>query len=948
MLAYLQNKLIMNSYKTFSPYLRNCLLFALLLLSGVIQVVLPAPRTEQVARQIAESFFATSPQPLRSCSSSQTISLELAEPRVAPHGRASYSTTDLVSSHYYYIYNRGVQGGFVIVSGDDRYPELIGYAYEGHISRENMPESLSSFLRACQETMDAADADPSLARELRAEITTLREAKSEVAPLLGDICWDQGAPWNDQTPRHQGSTTAVGCVATAYTQVMRYWKWPDRGVGTHTYTYGYDYEDNEGNSRVAYNTLTANFDKEYHWDLMPARASVYASAEERNALSTLASDAGIAVDMMYGDESGTHTPLVIRALRDHFRYKRDLYMPKRRDYTAQDWSDLLKVELSQGRPIVYEGGGFGGLHCFVCDGYDTRGFFHFNWGWSGRGNGYFNLNYLTPNTTGIGSGAGGGYSQGQGAIIGIEPDREGTSTPVYNAWLGTVVFEAEVSGGKSITLESASFTSRLEDAPAYQGRVAIGIVSLQTQEIIPIVEQVEPFNADLYLMEAKFTLAKPLDLTKYISEGDYILCPIHEVQDGKGGTYWRANSILYEGDQNRFAIYHISHATDGNYIVARDYLRALWSLELLPDDLKLIASNNTQATVTLQLHNSGSKEYTNRLFVRGRPKGSQEETAWRQLSDDMTTVETGKTGSYTFKLKDKKGLFSAKEIELQVAYYDIHGSLDYLQTDTYLVPVRADYQAGADMPPVLVPTTPRYDVLVAKIGSGMVKVSNADSSDAVDLSKVPEGTTLLVEATPSDGSSLTALTVDGVDILKEKRFTVRQKSLIVATFGTSSPKPLYKVSVRCTPEEGGMVEFLGAKDLEKVPEGTMLQVVVTPAEHFELDALTANEDDILISKQFVVMSDTEVHASFVDHTGVARIDSKQRNIYPNPATDHITTRTTEGATIELFSSDGLLVATTQATRHETIINVAQLPAGRYVVRITPLEGAPSLHPLIIQ
>ncbi len=938
----------MNSYKTFIIHLRSGLLLALLLLSGVTQVVLPAPRTEQVARQIAESFFATSPQSLRSWSSSQMISLELAEPRAATKGSSSYSTSDQVSSHYYYIYNRGAQGGFVIISGDDRYPELIGYAYEGHINGEDMPESLRCFLRACQETMDAADADPSLARELRAEITTLRDAKSEVAPLLGDICWDQGAPWNDQTPRHQGSTTAVGCVATAYTQVMRYWQWPDRGVGTHTYTYGYDYEDNEGNWRVAYNTLTANFDKEYHWDLMPARASIYASAEERNALSTLASDAGIAVDMMYGDESGTHTPLVIRALRDHFRYKKDLYMPKRRDYTAQDWSDLLKVELSQGRPIVYEGGGFGGLHCFVCDGYDTRGFFHFNWGWSGSGNGYFNLNYLVPNTSGIGGGAGGGYSQGQGAIIGIEPDREGTSTPVYNAWLGTIVFEAEVSGGKSITLESASFTSRLEDAPAYQGRVAIGIVSLQTQEVIPIVEQVEPFDADLYLMEARFTLAKPLDLTKYISEGDYMLCPIHEVQDGKGGTYWRANSILYEGDQNRFAIYHISHAPDGNYIVARDYLRALWELELLPDDLKLIASSNTQATVTLQLHNRGSKEYTNRLFVRGRPKGAQEETSWRQLSDDMVTVETGKTDSYTFKLKDNKGLFSAKEIELQVAYYDIHGSLDYLQTATYRVAVRADYEAGADMPPVLVPTTPRYDLLVAKIGSGIVKVSNADSPDAVDLSRVPEGTTLLIEATPSAGTSLTALTVDGVDILRDKRFTVRQNGLIVATFGTSSPEPLYKVSVRCTPADGGTVQLLGADDLEQVPEGTTLQVVVKPAEHFELDALTANDDDILSSKQFVVISDTEVHATFVDHTGVAHIDAKQRGVYPNPATDYITIRTDEEAVIELFASDGLLVATTRATRPETTISVAQLPAGRYMVRITPREGETSLYPLIIQ
>ena len=56
----------------------------------------------------------------------------------------------------------------------------------------------------------------------------------------------------------------------------------------------------------------------------------------------------------------------------------------------------------------------------------------------------------------------------------------------------------------------------------------------------------------------------------------------------------------------------------------------------------------------------------------------------------------------------------------------------------------------------------------------------------------------------------------------------------------------------------------------------------------------------------------------------------------------------EEAVIELFASDGLLVATTRATRPETTISVAQLPAGRYMVRITPREGETSLYPLIIQ
>ena len=74
----------------------------------------------------------------------------------------------------------------------------------------------------------------------------------------------------------------------------------------------------------------------------------------------------------------------------------------------------------------------------------------------------------------------------------------------------------------------------------------------------------------------------------------------------------------------------------------------------------------------------------------------------------------------------------------------------------------------------------------------------------------------------------------------------------------------------------------------------------------------------------------------------------QTSLYPNPATDLITIRTVVGSTIELFASDGTIVATTQATSAETTMTIAQLPAGRYLARITAPDGQIIRRPIIIR
>ncbi|WP_297118720.1 T9SS type A sorting domain-containing protein [uncultured Porphyromonas sp.] len=76
--------------------------------------------------------------------------------------------------------------------------------------------------------------------------------------------------------------------------------------------------------------------------------------------------------------------------------------------------------------------------------------------------------------------------------------------------------------------------------------------------------------------------------------------------------------------------------------------------------------------------------------------------------------------------------------------------------------------------------------------------------------------------------------------------------------------------------------------------------------------------------------------------------SVQTTLYPNPASDYVTVRTRVGSTIELFATDGALLSTTQAEGEETTIALAQLLAGRYLARITSLEGEVVLRPLIIE
>ena len=110
-------------------------------------------------------------------------------------------------------------------------------------------------------------------------------------------------------------------------------------------------------------------------------------------------------------------------------------------FSESTWIAMLKHELDCRRPVMYSGGLDYDAHDFVCDGYDTNGLFHFNWGFGGDGDGFFAVNNLNPLP-------GYSFNANQCAIVGIEPDTLwGSNTPCRVKGLSSDTTMGSVVGG---------------------------------------------------------------------------------------------------------------------------------------------------------------------------------------------------------------------------------------------------------------------------------------------------------------------------------------------------------------------------------------------------------------------------------------------------------------------------------------------------------------------
>lgn len=87
-------------------------------------------------------------------------------------------------SHAYYVFNVEEDGGFVIVSADDRTEEILGYSDTGTFDTSNMPDNVKSWLGYYEQVIRSLG-------DLQIQTTPRSAQHADIAPLV-KTTWGQG------------------------------------------------------------------------------------------------------------------------------------------------------------------------------------------------------------------------------------------------------------------------------------------------------------------------------------------------------------------------------------------------------------------------------------------------------------------------------------------------------------------------------------------------------------------------------------------------------------------------------------------------------------------------------------------------------------------------------------------------------------------------------------
>lgn len=295
----------------------------------------------------------------------------------------------------------------VVLPADDNAPALLGY-----VDRQENAQESDVIPPAFEWWLEQYAAQIQYARSKPGAMAAAPAADRAPIEYMVKTRWNQSYPYNAQCPVFSNGQQAVtGCVATAFAQVMNYHQWPEQGRGS-----------------VSYGARSMDFSEvTFDWASMLDEYDPEADRDSAGveAVSTLMKACGYSVFMDYGvNWSGAWTGYIVESAHEYFDYADEMYYAERRNYTSAQWEDLVYGQLAQGLPLIYSGrdGNWDNSsgHCFICDGYDGDGYYHFNWGWGGYCDGWFLLAALVPEGVGIG-GAAGGYDYSQSLIVNMHP-----------------------------------------------------------------------------------------------------------------------------------------------------------------------------------------------------------------------------------------------------------------------------------------------------------------------------------------------------------------------------------------------------------------------------------------------------------------------------------------------------------------------------------------------
>lgn len=408
--------------------------------------------TQKVAESVAQAFFASNPVTKASASSLKLLwdGVELGP------STKSYSMVPP-----FYVYGLEDREGFVIVSGDDICIPVLGFSYEHSFNPDDIPAGMRDWLEMSRTAINEGRRQSLSSTPAVSSAWKTATKASDFTPIkqLETAEWNQTAPYNWKSPildPLQGHTY-TGCTNTATAIVMKYWEYPSAGKGT---LEGYDYISYDGGPKRHMDGHALGH--KYAWDKMLMSYDDGYSESEGNAVATLMYDLGVMNRCHWGNlgsSSSYHVPEYIKYM-GYDPSTRQVYIS---DYNNdfEIWYYLLKKEIDEGRPVLYDGGQpVGDGHAFVLDGYAADDYFSFNWGWGGYSNGYFSIDPSRGNQDLI------TYWTRQSAILGMKPD-DGVDECIEDAVLRISSLSSDLAnalyhGNSSYSIDVRVYASQAE------------------------------------------------------------------------------------------------------------------------------------------------------------------------------------------------------------------------------------------------------------------------------------------------------------------------------------------------------------------------------------------------------------------------------------------------------------------------------------------------------
>ncbi|WP_028903590.1 C10 family peptidase [Prevotella sp. P6B4] len=577
--------------------MKKSLLTAFLYLFSLVLTV-AAPVDEQKARQLASDFLRSKVSATRGANINLT--------RVV---------TGVVDGDDAGIYVFNESNGFVVISADDELPAVLAFGLNEPYDAQTAPPAMKALLEAYHYAATASV-------KTRGVVST----HADITPLI-QTKWNQDTPYNLYCPDNgAGGKCPTGCIATSMAQIMYYHQWP---------------------STVNWSAMTKTYDDNIY--VGGVGPDTLASCK---AVARLMADIGEKVCMSYGASSSYAIDIdACEALRNAYSYSETLEIIDRECYTAQSWDNEIYSELSNSRPVIYNGQsatsgqGIGG-HSFIIDGYKVdngTGYYHVNWGWGGKSDDYFLISVLNPQQQYTGGYAGSsGYSFGQTALVGIKPgsvDREksarlyvGGNYIVNDA--GNYSRASASADFPTMQLEMSCYNATKPDARKYDLAIAL----YQGRNQIAILDEFKVNNGNPLDYGAGIKgIRRSFKFGKDLANGTYQIRLLSR-ETGKTTWSWALGA----------ACRYVELTINGNNMTTKTYGRyeeaEVSSFTINSVD---VSSNNVVGepiTITINLTDC-NKTYNAPIFLYGNASLEQGADKFQFLTGGGTNLEPGETGT---------------------------------------------------------------------------------------------------------------------------------------------------------------------------------------------------------------------------------------------------------------------------------------------------------------